>query len=413
MSNQNNNSFREQLLSQEKTDSKLQKTFHAEAKKMYTEKLKKGQRFTFVLAGFLISIITLFFWAMAKVFEQLQIENQLSYAEPIRLVSMWAMYFSALLIILLLWPAIRGKIGLRFYPKIVRLVFWVLVLVIVTLVFSIFEFIDRQTEFSISNQVAWALTLMTLVIVMGVYLLLSGRIDRGDLKNKAKTLDLEYRLTELEEKLKRFVEAGGVLMLAIEQMSDTLWELAGITNAGTTGQCRWYKREWDYYPFHDEHAMEYRRVKPAGADVLFFSDDEFYSKQIKWPVATMNRVGQGRVIVGTPKWLMANATTMQNLFSELLGMIVDELVPVRVYGDDVQVMFNRNRTGWVVTLINNAGSDNSGGKPNALRQDLAAGVILEPRFSYSRVVEWVTGSQLEDLSLILPPGEVRIVEIIE
>ncbi|MBL7214092.1 MAG: hypothetical protein ISS71_00270 [Phycisphaerae bacterium] len=29
----------------------------------------------------------------------------------------------------------------------------------------------------------------------------SGRIDRGDLKNKAKSLELEYRLTELEEKL--------------------------------------------------------------------------------------------------------------------------------------------------------------------------------------------------------------------
>jgi uncharacterized membrane protein YhaH (DUF805 family) len=201
MNERDNKTFREQLLSQEKTDPRLQKTFQTEAKKMYTEKLKKSQRFAYVLAGFLISIITLFFWAMAKVFEQLQIENQLSYAEPIRLVSMWAMYLSFLLIILLLWPAIRGKIGLRFYPKIVRLIFWMLVLAMVTLVFSIFEMIDRQTEFSISTQVAWALTLMTLVIVMGVYMLLSGRIDRGDSENKAKALELEYRLAELEEKL--------------------------------------------------------------------------------------------------------------------------------------------------------------------------------------------------------------------
>ena len=229
-------------------------------------------------------------------------------------------------------------------------------------------------------------------------LVLVGRIDMDD---------------ELETKLKQFVEAGGVLLMVPEQMSDALWELAGITDTGTIGSCRWYKREWDYYPFHDEHAMEYRRVELTGAELLFFSDDEFYSKRIKWPVATVNRVGLGRVIVGTPKWLMAKATTMQNLFSELLGTIVDELVPVRVYGDDVQVMFNRNRNGWVVTLINNSGSDNSGGKPNALRQDLAAGVILEPRFAYSEAVEWVTGMRLEYLSLILPPGEVRIVEIAE
>ena len=32
--------------------------------------------------------------------------------------------------------------------------------------------------------------------------LLSGRIDRGDMKNITKTLELEYRIAELEEKLK-------------------------------------------------------------------------------------------------------------------------------------------------------------------------------------------------------------------
>ena len=52
-------------------------------------------------------------------------------------------------------------------------------------------------------EMSGVLTLVVMVVVMGTYMLLSGRIDRGDMKNKTKTLELEYRLAELEEKLDR------------------------------------------------------------------------------------------------------------------------------------------------------------------------------------------------------------------
>lgn len=205
MNKQKSKSFRDQLLSQEKCNPKYHKDFQLEIKKMYTEKLKTSQRIAHVLICFLIAILTLFFWAMKNVFEELQIKHGLNNAEPLRLASMWAMYLSMTLIVLCLWPAIRGNIGLRFYPKVVRFVFWILILAVVMVIvaaFSVWSSAEDSPLAGSSMQISGVLTLVVMVVVMGVYMLLSGRIDRGDMKNKTRTLELEYRIAELEEKLK-------------------------------------------------------------------------------------------------------------------------------------------------------------------------------------------------------------------
>ena len=51
MSEKNHNSFRENLLSQEQPNPKLQQNFQLEAKKMYVEKLKTRQRFAYILTS--------------------------------------------------------------------------------------------------------------------------------------------------------------------------------------------------------------------------------------------------------------------------------------------------------------------------------------------------------------------------
>ena len=45
MNKQENVSFRDQLLSQEKSDTQLQKTFHREVKKMYSESFRMINEF--------------------------------------------------------------------------------------------------------------------------------------------------------------------------------------------------------------------------------------------------------------------------------------------------------------------------------------------------------------------------------
>ena len=203
MSKKNEIPFREKLLSQEKNDTQLQQKFNLEAKKMYTENLKKRQRFAYILTSLLIAFITLLFWVFAKMFEEMQIDYQKSHIEPLRLASMWAMYLAMTLVILSMWPAIRGKVGLRFYPKAVRFIAWLLILAVVLLCFATVNVLNDEI-FKITNpmiDILGATIISVLIIIMSIYLLLSGRIDRSDLKNKEKSLQLESRLTELEEKL--------------------------------------------------------------------------------------------------------------------------------------------------------------------------------------------------------------------
>ena len=138
-----------------------------------------------------------------------------------------------------------------------------------------------------------------------------------------------------------------------------------------------------------------------------------------WPVATINRVGKGCVVVGTPVWLNVEGdpTRMHGLFSDILDMITDELVPVKVRGSEVKVMYSRNDAGWVVTLMNNRGATIAypGYKP-AVRERDTAGVVLETRFGFSSAEEWLTGKALagssdkRSLGLTVPPGGIRIVE---
>ena len=83
-------------------------------------------------------------------------------------------------------------------------IFCILILAIVLLGFATVDFVRYETDFETADStidILGAVIISLLIIIMGIYTLLSVRIDRGYLKNKEKTLELECRLTELEEKL--------------------------------------------------------------------------------------------------------------------------------------------------------------------------------------------------------------------
>ncbi len=246
---------------------------------------------------------------------------------------------------------------------------------------------------------------------------------------------------EYAANLRRFVENGGTLFTVCEQMTPELWKLAGIRDTGEMGQERGFKaaylRDNDHYVYTGQGGFTYHKVEMEGAEPLFVAN-QFENRD--WPVATINRVGKGNVIVGTIPWLRyvkgeesvtyADGTKirkprgMHPLFSEIMGMLTTELVPVRVYGDEVKVMYNRNKNGWVVTLTNEEGLGNEWPwysypefppvKP-AIREQSTAGVILKPQFEYAEALEWLTDERLSpsadgNIGLLVPPGEVRVVE---
>jgi hypothetical protein len=216
--------------------------------------------------------------------------------------------------------------------------------------------------------------------------------------------------------LKAYVENGGLLFMACEQMTPELWSLAGIADTGQMGQDASFLRASDFYVYNQDR-FDYHKVRLEGAEPLFVAGK--YEDRA-WPVATINRVGKGHVIVGTPVWLnvKGDPTRMHGVFSEILTMIADELAPVKVLGGEVKVMYNRNDAGWVVTLMNNRGTTVvfPGYRP-AVREYDTTGVVLQPRFAFSTATEWLTGQKLDrcgadgGLSLVVPSGEIRIIEL--
>lgn len=221
---------------------------------------------------------------------------------------------------------------------------------------------------------------------------------------------------KLAQSLKQFVEKGGLLFAACEQLTPELWSLAGIADTGELGHDSSFLRASDFY-VHRQTAFDYHKVNLTGAEPLYVAGN---IADRRWPVATRHRVGQGSVIVGMPVWMnvKGDPTQMHGVFYEILGMIADELAPVRLYGSGLKVMFNRNAAGWVVTLMNNRNPTIAypGYRPAARERD-TAGVVLKARVSSDSATEWITGQSMTvrdgQVSLLVPPGEIRIIEFFE
>lgn len=98
-----------------------------------------------------------------------------------------------------------------------------------------------------------------------------------------------------------------------------------------------------------------------------------------------------------------------------LREIEREHLPIGVEGDPVQYQINRNRSGWVIELINNDGVVKEGRKPAVVHPSVIARVQLAPRIEYRQAREWMTATDLGSggqLEIAVPPGETRYVEFI-
>ncbi len=96
-----------------------------------------------------------------------------------------------------------------------------------------------------------------------------------------------------------------------------------------------------------------------------------------------------------------------------LAKLVEEYLPVQVTGDPVQYAVNRNRQGWVVEIVNNAGVVKTPTQPANFDPAAVAEVRLRAKVPVVRVKEWRTARDLgtdQTVSLTVPPGGTRFVE---
>ncbi|MCD4824582.1 MAG: carbohydrate-binding family 9-like protein [Phycisphaerae bacterium] len=223
------------------------------------------------------------------------------------------------------------------------------------------------------------------------------------------------------QRLIKYVENGGTLIINARQINGRLPEkFLGCKVTKKRGRGKIAFSNLDKSVIVERKPFNFQYLKPTTATTLV-SLVEGNKKTV--PLVLSNKYGKGRVIVTAPDYLKESGskTQMLKLFSHLMRRLNSELLPVAVEGN-VEYIVNRNKSGWVVTLINNEGVYKPPGQKPIVKseENVVAKVILKRNAAakVSKVSEWLTGKELKlaetpqgmEVTLTVPAGDVRIIE---
>jgi hypothetical protein len=224
------------------------------------------------------------------------------------------------------------------------------------------------------------------------------------------------------QRLKAYAQKGGTVVLNAAQVKGLPEDLPGVRLLGSMADAD------DAVCLAQGEAREdlsgqvyrYERVEPRGAEVLMktTSGDA---------LVTVNRVGRGRVVFVAVPDLLGLDERLVPAAAHVLTHLLSDATPVRVRGD-VEYLVNRNARGWVVTLINNRGVY----KPQQGLAQVNRSEWAQVRLSFAgahikSAEEWTenaplvidgdrpytdSGGEPSSVILSVPPGGVRIVEMI-
>jgi hypothetical protein len=216
-------------------------------------------------------------------------------------------------------------------------------------------------------------------------------------------------------RLKSYVEKGGTVVFNAAQTKGLPAELLGVRALGSEAEADDAECLAASEPKTDLAGQVYRyeRVEARGAKVLMKTPSGD-------PLVTVNTVGRGSVVYCAVPDFLGLDERLVPAAAHTLAHLLGDVTPVRVEGE-VEYLFNRNTRGWVVTLINNRGVYKPQQGLAQVRRDESAEVRLEGVNSvrFKRAAEWTTGAELkvargannDTVTLTVPPGGVRIVEL--
>ncbi|MCD4824585.1 MAG: hypothetical protein K8S55_08250 [Phycisphaerae bacterium] len=226
------------------------------------------------------------------------------------------------------------------------------------------------------------------------------------------------------KKLVNYVKNGGTLIVNAKQingnLSERLQKFLGCKVTEKRGRGKMAFSNLDNSMILEKKPFNFQYLEPTTATPLvsLIKGDKKTA-----PLVLSNKYGKGRVIVTAPDYLKVPGSKMRmlKLFSHLMRQLNSELLPVKVEGN-VEYIVNRNKNGWVVTLINNEGVYKYPGKEEIIKsaENVDAKVTLKRNAAakVSKVNEWFTGKELKhaetpqgtEVTLTVPAGDVRIVE---
>jgi hypothetical protein len=217
------------------------------------------------------------------------------------------------------------------------------------------------------------------------------------------------------QRLKAYAQKGGTVVLNAAQVKGLPEDLTGVRDLTSTAEAddAVCLAQGEARADLAGQVYRYERVEPRGAEVL-----------MKTPsgdaLVTVNRIGRGRVVFVAVPDLLGLDERLAPAAAHTLAHLLADATPVRVEGD-VEYLVNRNERGWVVTLINNRGVYKpEQGLAQVNRAEVAGVTVVLADSQLQSAGEWTEGAQLkrsregnsERVSIEVPPGGVRIVELV-
>jgi len=217
-------------------------------------------------------------------------------------------------------------------------------------------------------------------------------------------------------KLEDYVRHGGTVVINAAQMKGLSSALLGVRATGETGEA------------HDAHCLA-PNEPPQNLHGGIFRFEElqlrgaepFIVTPANQPLVTINRVGQGKVILVAVRDLLGEDERMPAFVAHLLVHLAADATPVQVEGE-VEYLVNRNSRGWVVTLFN----DNGVFKPQQGLAEVDRSANVKVRLSLrgsaiQSAREWTADQNVEverktglpdAVNINISPGGIAVVELL-
>lgn len=227
------------------------------------------------------------------------------------------------------------------------------------------------------------------------------------------------------ESLKKYVNDGGTLVINAEQVVagfDESFLGVKLQNKRKESSAVVCQRDNETiagtpFPYREATAVSARVIaRAANGD----------------PIAFLNKVGKGQIILTTPSYLMGHDAVAMPYLAHLLLEITSGLQPVEVRGD-CQYFVNLRADGYVVTLSNNEGLVKLSDSPAKMNMSKTVEVSLRikdkplttedwmgedpqnwsfpgewlPEYTQSKPLTWQPDGKSYKTSVKLLPGEIR------
>lgn len=221
------------------------------------------------------------------------------------------------------------------------------------------------------------------------------------------------------ERLKDYVQSGGTIIVNSAQVKNLPPDLLGVKMTGETAEAdgaRCLAKDEAVADLSGQ-VFRYEKVVPSRATRTLIETTTGD------PLVTLNNIGRGRVIFCAVPDLLGLDERMTPAAAHMLAHVLSDATPVRVRGD-VEHLINRTPGGWLVTLINNRGvyKPQQGLAQVERSEYVEATLSLRGKtFSGGGAQELTTETKLDSvrmnneevLRVRVPPGGVRIIEIVE